>query len=157
MPKKYDLETKQAMQNEVLRLHSEGNTIASICRIEGMPSRGSIYAWIVEDEVFAEQFARIRDIAMDAIADQALHIADTPVEGITIEDSELNGRKTITSDMLGHRRLQVETRLKLLAKWSPRKYGDKIQTEHSGEIKIIPMQVQVSNEEAKKDLDSLQG
>jgi hypothetical protein len=27
-------------------------------------------------------------------------------------------------DMLGHRKLQVETRLKLLAKWDPRRYGD---------------------------------
>jgi hypothetical protein len=27
-------------------------------------------------------------------------------------------------DMLGHRKLQVETRLKLLAKFNPKKYGD---------------------------------
>lgn len=157
MPKKFDLQTKLDMQNEVLRLHSEGNTIASICRMENMPSRGSIYAWIIEDEAFAQQFARIRDMAMDAIADEALSIADTPLNGVTIQESDQFGRTTITSDMLGHRKLQVETRLKLLAKWSPKKYGDKIQTEHSGEIKVIPMQVQVSNDESKKDLDLLNG
>ena len=28
-------------------------------------------------------------------------------------------------DMLGHRKLQIETRLKLLAKWNPKKWGDK--------------------------------
>ena len=33
--------------------------------------------------------------------------------------------------MLGHRKLQIETRLKLLAKWSPKKYGEKIQQELS--------------------------
>ena len=27
--------------------------------------------------------------------------------------------------MLGHRKLQIETRLKLLAKWNPKKYGDR--------------------------------
>ena len=33
---------------------------------------------------------------------------------------------TVTEeDMLGHRRLQIETRLKLLAKFHPTKYGDK--------------------------------
>ncbi|MNU09652.1 hypothetical protein D3C72_2563420 [compost metagenome] len=34
--------------------------------------------------------------------------------------------------MLGHRRLQVETRLKLLAKWHPKKYGEKVTAEHTG-------------------------
>ena len=34
-------------------------------------------------------------------------------------------------DMLGHRKLQIETRLKLLAKWNPKKYGDKVT--HSGD------------------------
>jgi hypothetical protein len=34
---------------------------------------------------------------------------------------------TITEeDMLGHRKLQIETRLKLLAKFHPTKYGDKV-------------------------------
>jgi hypothetical protein len=28
--------------------------------------------------------------------------------------------------MLGHRKLQIETRLKLLAKWDPKRYGDKL-------------------------------
>ena len=28
--------------------------------------------------------------------------------------------------MLGHRKLQVETRLKLLAKWDPKRYGEKL-------------------------------
>jgi hypothetical protein len=34
--------------------------------------------------------------------------------------------------MLGHRRLQVETRLKLLAKWDPKRHGERIATEISG-------------------------
>ena len=33
----------------------------------------------------------------------------------------------VEEDMLGHRKLQIETRLKLLAKWNPQKYGDKVQ------------------------------
>jgi hypothetical protein len=36
------------------------------------------------------------------------------------------------SDMLGHRKLQVETRLKLLAKWDPKRYGDMVRQEISG-------------------------
>jgi hypothetical protein len=28
--------------------------------------------------------------------------------------------------MIEHRKLRIETRLKLLAKWNPKKYGDKL-------------------------------
>ena len=35
---------------------------------------------------------------------------------------------TVTEeDMLGHRKLQIETRLKLLAVWDPKRYGNKMQ------------------------------
>jgi len=36
------------------------------------------------------------------------------------------GTATTIEDMLGHRKLQIETRLKLLAKFHPTKYGDKL-------------------------------
>ena len=36
--------------------------------------------------------------------------------------------------MLGHRKLQIETRLKLLAKWDPKRYGDKVDLNHGGEV-----------------------
>jgi len=43
---------------------------------------------------------------------------------VTTDDGE---KKTVREeDMLGHRKLQIETRLKLLAKWNPKKYGEKL-------------------------------
>jgi hypothetical protein len=43
---------------------------------------------------------------------------------------------TVTEeDMLGHRKLQIETRLKLLAKFNPKKYGEY----RAAEEKIDPM------------------
>jgi len=38
--------------------------------------------------------------------------------------------------MIEHRKLRIDTRLKLLAKWNPKKYGDKQAIEHSGEINV---------------------
>ncbi|MNT50547.1 hypothetical protein D3C72_1874720 [compost metagenome] len=40
--------------------------------------------------------------------------------------------KVKRGDMLGHRKLQIETRLKLLAKWNPKRYGDRMTQEHVG-------------------------
>ena len=41
------------------------------------------------------------------------------------ETSSANGLTITRKDMLGHRKLQIETRLKLLAKWNPKKYGER--------------------------------
>ena len=32
--------------------------------------------------------------------------------------------------MLGHRKLRIDTRLKLLAKWNPKKWGDRMALDH---------------------------
>jgi hypothetical protein len=58
---------------------------------------------------------------------------------------------TTVEDMLGHRKLQIETRLKLLAKWNPKKYGDRVQL--SGD-KENPLQIDATVQ-AKSMFDSL--
>ena len=97
-----------------------------------MPPEATVRNWAMDDvNGFAAQYARAREIGADAIAEQALYIADTPEIGEEVEESE-NGMKVKRADMLGHRKLQVETRLKLLAKWFPKKYGDKAALELTG-------------------------
>lgn len=110
---------------------SDGIPLREICRQEGMPHWNTVYDWMNEREDFAGRIARAREIGEDAIAQECLRIADTPLEGIEVEESE-SGTKTKRSDMLGHRKLQIETRLKLLAKWNPKKWGDRQALEHSG-------------------------
>ncbi len=102
-----------------------GRTLTDICAELGI-SRDSVDAWRQDDDEINRRIARAREIGADAIAEQALKIADTPLEGVEIEESETAGKKTKRGDMLGHRKLQVETRLKLLAKWFPQKYGDRV-------------------------------
>lgn len=99
-----------------------------ICREPGLPSWRTVYAWRNEDKDFATRFAHAREIGFDAIAEEALRIADTPLMG---EETEVNGSniKTRRRDMVEHRKLQIETRLKLLAKWDPTRYGERLHTE----------------------------
>lgn len=110
---------------------SSGKTLREFCRQEGMPNWRTVYLWRETQPEFDARIVRARDLGHDAIAEEALQIADTPMEGIRTESSE-DGIKTVTEDMLGHRKLQIETRLKLLAKWSPKKYGDRLHTELTG-------------------------
>lgn len=113
------------LQEELLDWIASGKTLRAFCRQEGKPAWRTVYDWLAADEDFAARIARARDIGADAIAEEALQIADTPQEGVTTTTDAL-GVKEVREDMLGHRKLQVDTRLKLLAKWNPKKYGEKI-------------------------------
>lgn len=119
------------MADAIIEWLALGKTLRDFCRQPNTPCWSTIYSWREENSEFAARFTRARDMGGDAIAEEALAIADTPVEGeiTTVEGEKVTTRR---EDMLGHRKLQVETRLKLLAKWFPKKYGERTALEHSG-------------------------
>lgn len=114
---------------EICERLSEGEPLREICRDPRMPAWRTIYLWMHKDEDLYARIARARDIGYDKMAEECLEIADNMQMGIketVIVDAK--GNESVSranEDMLGHRRLQIETRLKLLAKFHPTKYGDK--------------------------------
>lgn len=127
-PCDYSQETADAIVEWI----AEGKPLREFCRQESTPAWRTVYDWLSTREDFSARFARARDMGADAIAEEALSIADTPLEGVRTEIDSEGYTKEVREDMLGHRRLQVDTRLKLLAKWHPKKYGEKISTELTG-------------------------
>ena len=69
----------------------------------------------------ASRIARARDSGVDSIADECVELSD-------IEPAD--------QVQAAWRRTQIDTRLKLLAKWSPKKYGDRTAVEHQGGISL---------------------
>jgi len=120
------------LATEICERIATGETLRAICREAHMPSWVTVYAWRKANPEFAARLAAARDLGADAIAEQALEIADTTKIGERTEESD-DGFKTVREDMLGHRKLQIETRLKLLAVWFPRKYGQRIDMTTGGE------------------------
>ncbi|AAR97692.1 terminase small subunit [Bordetella phage BPP-1] len=121
----------EAIATEICDRIADGEPLRQICRDEHMPAWRTVYHWIEARPEFAERMERARRAGFDAIAEEALEIANTPQTGEETEESD-DGYKVKRGDMLGHRKLQVETRLKLLAKWHPTKYGDKTSMELTG-------------------------
>ena len=117
------------LEEEIIARLSAGEPLAHICRDEHMPAVRTVSLWKDSQEGFSKAFALARDVGFDALAARCLKIADTPLEGVeTVTDAD--GKITEKrGDMLGHRKLQIETILKLLAKWDPRRYGDRIQAD----------------------------
>lgn len=139
------------LANEIEQWISEGKTLRDYCRQPGKPARRTVDDWRSKDAAFAARIARARDIGFDVIAEEALAIADTPLAGqtVTVDDSEKGGTKTVTEDMLGHRKLQVETRLKLLAKWDPKRYGDAVRVAGDKDNPLLPADGELAARVAK--------
>lgn len=116
------------VEAEILRRLSSGEPLTWICRDEGMPSATTWRVWCREDEGLGIAHARARDDGFDAIAEQCIEIAEDGTNDymLTQHGPQLNAEHVQRS------KLRVETRLKLLAKWDPKRYGDKLQQEHTG-------------------------
>ena len=121
----------EELSEQICALVSNGVNLRSVCRMEGMPAWRTVYDWVGDRPDFAARLARARDLGYDALAEEALEIANTPHIGqkkvFSSGAGEDEDSMTVTEDdMLGHRKLQIETRLKLLACWNPKKYGNKV-------------------------------
>ncbi len=113
-----------------------GESLRAICRDEGFPSEATVRGWVKDDvSAFAAQYARAREIGYDCMAEQILELADKSRLGRKVVRSK-NGIETTESDMVERTRLQIEARKWLLSKMLPKRYGEKLQTEHSGSIGV---------------------
>lgn len=145
-PSRYTEEIAQEICDRI----SRGEPLLQICEDERMPRRQTVYDWLERVDGLSVQFARAREAGCDAMAEEALMIANTPFTGVkkVFSSGAEEGKDSMTvteEDMLGHRKLQIETRLKLLACWNPAKYGTKVQM--GGDPKNpIKMDVQVESD-----------
>lgn len=103
---------------------------------DGMPSKTMFWGWHMRDEDVQNNLARARMNGVEALVDEAVEIANTPLMGEeTMEEIGSDGvkRRRTRKEMLGHRRLQIDTRLKYAAMIAPRKYGPKLDFTSGGE------------------------
>ena len=115
---------------EIIARLSDGEPLAQICRDEHMPATRTVSGWKEAHPDFSADFARARDEGFDAIALDCLDIADDASRDTKLVGEE--GREVADSEWIARSKLRVDTRLKLLAKWDPKRYGDKITNEHTG-------------------------
>ncbi len=112
---------KEQIKDDLVQWISNGKTLREFCRQDGMPSFNAVYDWEAEDKDFASRIAQARLKGHDVIAEECAALSDT--EPLAVFDEA--GNKRYDPGSIAWRKMQIETRLKLLAKWNPRKYGDK--------------------------------
>ena len=131
-PSKFTLKVAQ----EIAARLSRGEPLAIICRDEHMPHPSTVRDWQNTDEEFSRAIARAREDGFDAIAAECLDIADDTSRDTKFVKRGEDDAAVCDAEWISRSKLRVETRLKLLAKWDPKRYGDKVQTEHSGQVGI---------------------
>lgn len=112
---------KEQIKDELVLWISNGKTLREFCRQDGMPNFSVMYDWEAQDKDFAQRIAHARLKGHDVIAEECAALSDT--EPLAVFDEA--GNKRYDPGSIAWRKMQIETRLKLLAKWNPRKYGDK--------------------------------
>jgi hypothetical protein len=123
-PSKYTPEIAQEMCNML----ADGIPLREICRQEGFPEWRTVYDWMYRDDAAGEKgvglstaIAKAREIGQDAIAETIwLEINQEPERIL----SEGGGR--VDPGYVQWQKAKADIGLKLLAKWNPKRYGDKI-------------------------------
>lgn len=118
---------------------ANGLSLRAIAAIPDMPATSTIMAWLdgARPE-FSEQYARAREAQADKMAEDIIAIADEECTMIRASkhglDGDDDGMQEVVFDTtaVARNRLRVDARKWLASKLAPKKYGDKIQNEHTG-------------------------
>ena len=146
-PKKNGRPSKltEELVSEILSRLSEGEPLAQICRDDGMPAYRTANDWKNSSEQLSAAFARAREEGEDVLAVQCLEIADDATNDWMDrkpEDEQPLGWR-LNGEHIQRSKLRIETRLKLLAKWNPKKYGDKLALGGADDLPALQHTVQI--------------
>jgi len=115
-----------------------GISLRTVCRADSMPCAASVFLWLRKYPEFSEQYAKAKEESADALVEDILDIADDGSnDWMEIKDKEgaIEGWRQ-NGEALQRSRLRVDTRKWIASKLKAKKYGDKIEHEHSGKISL---------------------
>ena len=118
-------------------ISTETKSLRSICQSDDkFPAINTFYRWMIHHPELRELYARAKEEQLQILADEIVPLADEDrvCEKVTIKAD--GSREVVILDQVDRSKLQIDSRKWLLSKLAPKKYGDKIQTEHSGSIDI---------------------
>jgi len=100
-----------------------------------MPRRATVFRWLQKYEAFRNQYACAKELMVESFAEEIIAIADdSSQDTITLP----NGGQRPNREWIERSKARLAARKWMMAKLSPRKYGERSTTEHSGPV-AIPM------------------
>ena len=131
-------EFSEEIATTICRRIANGESLRRICNEDEMPGRQTVLDWLndPERESFRAKYARAREDQQDFHAEEILEIAD---DGKNDWMARQQGEDTVevaNHEHIQRSKLRVDARKWLMSKLAPKKYGEKLDHEHSGEVKL---------------------
>jgi len=135
-----------------------GTPLTVICealQAEGRFSGQSVFNWLKNDPEAALAIRYARDLGFDWIAHDCIEIADDTSNDVVFDG---DGIPHANSAAVLRAKVRIETRLKLLSKWDPKRYGETRRVEIEGELQstvrhtIDPRSLPAEQREALRSL-----
>jgi hypothetical protein len=111
---------------------ADGESLRKICKDDAMPCKATVFKWLREQEGFSDQYAKAKEESCDALFEDIMDIADDGSNDYieSLSEEEQAAYRT-NGEAIQRSKLRVDVRKWALSKIKPKKYGDKVQTEHS--------------------------
>ncbi len=119
---------------------ANGEPLTQICRDDNMPAVRTVSDWKTAHKEFSAAFACARDEGYDVIAADCLDIADETGNDTIYGE---HGARANT-EWISRSKLRIETRLKLLARWDPKRYGEKLAIGGAGDLPPVQSSLDVT-------------
>lgn len=126
-------EFTQEKADEICAHLSEGKSLRTVCAMDGMPSAPTFFRWLRTYESFLKQYEKAKQEAADAIVEEMLDIADDGTND-WMETHDKDGVAIgwkVNGEHVQRSRLRLDARKWIASKLKPKKYGDKIDVDHS--------------------------
>lgn len=119
-PKKTPVRYSPEIAERILEGIMNGKGLNTVCQGDDMPTEHAVREWVQDDvDGFASKYARARAIQAERFADELIQLADRASDSETAQVQ----------------RLKIDTRKWVISKILPKKYGDKVEVENTGEVK----------------------
>lgn len=124
----------------ILARIAAGESLVAICRDEDMPSRELFFRWLKSDEDLQTLYAIAMEQRADALFDEMFEIADD-ARNDWMERQTKSGDtyEVLNKEAVMRSSLRVDVRKWALARMNPKKYGDKVDLNHGGRVKVVAL------------------
>lgn len=116
------------------RLATSSRGLEWLCNnTDEFPAGGTVWRWIAENEAFREKYTRAKERQAEFLADEILDISDDAFNDYRRTE---DGRELPDHEHISRSKLRIDSRKWLMSKLLPKKYGDKLDLEHSGGVTV---------------------
>jgi hypothetical protein len=154
MPAGRPTDYNEEIAAEICSQLADGLSLRTICLSDEMPNKSTVFLWLRKHPEFNDQYAKAKEESTDALFEEIIDIADDGSNDWMRKNNPDNEGYITNGEALQRSRLRVDTRKWALSKLKPKKYGDRVHTEHSGEVTHNMRDItEMSDEELEAELN----